>query len=314
MTALRRGLAWCALHGSPLLAAGIFGGLLVPPLAHALRWFITPNVMLLMTFLLLRVDLPAAFAHLRHPIRLAAITGFCLLICPLITWTLVRQLPLDAGIAAATVIFATGCSVTSGAAFARMVGLDAELAMLTTLATTLLVPLTAPPLVYALVGVDLAFAPGAFMARLLLVVGVPLLASVALRRAVGARRLTEAGPDIDGLIVVILVLFGFGVMDGLTARLLADPGWVLTATLAGFVADFGLNALTTLAFAPLGWRAAASAGLVAGNRNMALYIAALPAGADPRIGLFFALCQLPIFLSPFLLRPLYRMVTPPAAP
>ena len=40
---------------------------------------------------------------------------------------------------------------------------------------------------------------------------------------------------------------------------------------------------------------------------MALYIAALPAGADPRVGLFFALCQLPIFLSPLVLRPLYRL-------
>jgi len=33
---------------------------------------------------------------------------------------------------------------------------------------------------------------------------------------------------------------------------------------------------------------------------------ALPAGADPRLGLFFALCQFPLYLSPFLLRPLYR--------
>jgi BASS family bile acid:Na+ symporter len=57
---------------------------------------------------------------------------------------------------------------------------------------------------------------------------------------------------------------------------------------------------------PLGLRTAASAGLMSGNRNMALYLAVLPAGTDPRILLFFGLCQLPLFLSPFLLRPVYR--------
>ena len=50
----------------------------------------------------------------------------------------------------------------------------------------------------------------------------------------------------------------------------------------------------------------ATAGLMSGNRNMALYLAILPAAADPRIGLFFGLCQFPLFLSPFLLRPLYQ--------
>ena len=54
------------------------------------------------------------------------------------------------------------------------------------------------------------------------------------------------------------------------------------------------------------WQAAASAGLMSGNRNMALYLAVLPAAADPRISLFFGICQFPLFLSPFLLRPLYR--------
>jgi BASS family bile acid:Na+ symporter len=38
---------------------------------------------------------------------------------------------------------------------------------------------------------------------------------------------------------------------------------------------------------------------------MALYLAVLPAATDERILLFFALCQFPLFLSPFLLRPVY---------
>jgi len=59
--------------------------------------------------------------------------------------------------------------------------------------------------------------------------------------------------------------------------------------------------------APFGWRVAASAGMLSGNRNMALYLAVLPAAADARLALFFALCQFPLFLSPFLLRPVYAL-------
>jgi len=103
-----------------------------------------------------------------------------------------------------------------------------------------------------------------------------------------------------------VVIYGLGVMDGLTARILADPAWVAQAVAAAFAVDFGLNALTATAFAWMGRRAACSAGLMSGNRNMALFLAILPAGADPRLGLFFALCQFPLFMSPFLLRNLYR--------
>jgi BASS family bile acid:Na+ symporter len=43
---------------------------------------------------------------------------------------------------------------------------------------------------------------------------------------------------------------------------------------------------------------------------MALYLAVLPAATEPGILLFFALCQFPLFLSPFLLRPVYDRLRP----
>ena len=300
-------LAGSARHGGALLAVGVFAGLLVPPLADAMHWFIAPNVVALMTLVLLRVDIGGAVLHLRRPGRLLAIVAFHALVAPVLVWAAIAPLALDPGIAGALVIFATGCSATSGAAFARLVGLDAELTLLATLATTVLVPFTAPPMVHLLIGIDLALSLPGFMARLALVVGVPMLLSLLIRRLAGPQRLAPLGPAIDGAVVWIVVLYGFGVMKGLAARLLDDPTWVAQAAAAAFLGNFGLNLVTTLAFGGLGWRVAASAGLMGGNRNMALYLAILPAAADPRIGLFFALCQFPLFLSPFLLRPVYRL-------
>ncbi len=303
-----RFLAWSARHGSALLAVGVFGGLLVPPLAHAMVWFITPNVVLLVTLVLLRIDIPQAFAHLKQPGRLVAIVLFQMLVSPFIAAFVIWLVPLDPAIAAGVVIFATGAAATSGAAFARLVGLDPELTLLATLASIAVVPLTGPPLAHLLAGVDLHIGVGAFMARLAVVVGVPFAVSAALRRVVGPARLAPIGPALDGAVVWLVVFYGFAVMDGLQARLLADPVWVAQATVAAFVADFGLNIVTTVAFLWIGVRHAASAGLMAGNRNMALYLAVLPLGADPRIALFFALVQFPLFLSPFMLGPIYRRV------
>lgn len=301
-----RFLSTSARHGPALLALGVFGGLLVPPLAHATHWFIAPTVVCMMTVVLLRLDLPAVARHLRRPLRWTLMAAFQLLVCPVIAWAAIARLELDPGLAAGIVIFATGCAATSSAAFARLVGLDPELSLIVTLATTLLVPLTAPPMAFALIGADLAIGLGALMARLAVVVGLPLCLSVLIRLLAGRERLLPLGPAIDGLMVWLVVFYGFAVMDGLTARLIADPAWFASALAAAFIADFGLNACTVLAFAWLGRGPAAAAGLMSGNRNMALYLAVLPAAADPRIALFFALCQFPLFLSPVLLRGLYR--------
>jgi BASS family bile acid:Na+ symporter len=130
--------------------------------------------------------------------------------------------------------------------------------------------------------------------------------SLLLRRLLPPARLTAAGPAVDGAVVWLVVFYGFAVMDGMLRRLLADPGWILGATALAFATNLALNAATAAAFAPCGRRIALSAGLLSGNRNMALFLAVLPATTEPQILLFFALAQFPLFLSPALLRPLYR--------
>ena len=301
-----RFLAASARRGPVLLALAILAGLAVPPFAHALRGALLPTVFGMMTLVLLRVDIAAALAHLRRPMLLVALVGFQLLASPLLAHGLVRGLAVEPGIAAGVVLFAACSPALSSPAFARLGGLDPELTLLVTLAATLLVPLTAPPLAARLAGIDLAIGIGAFMARLGVMVGAPLALSLVARVALGPVRLAAFGSAIDGAMVWLLAAFGVGVMDGMTARLLADPVWVAAATLAAVLANLGANLLTTALFAPIGLRFSAAAGIAAGNRNMALYLAVLPAGADRRLVLFCALCQLPLYLSPFLLSPLHR--------
>jgi BASS family bile acid:Na+ symporter len=296
-----------ARHGGVLLGIGVFAGVLIPPLAAATRDVVTPVVACLMTLVLLRVDLVEVVGYLRRPLLVLGLLAWLMLVCPLAVFALTRAVGLDGPLGAAAVIMATGCAATSSPAFARLVGLDGEISLVVAVLSTLLVPFVAPPLALGLLGIDLAISLGGLMGRLALVVGLPLLVSIVIRRLTGTERLARYGRSVDGAVVLLVVLYGFGVMDGLQAKILAEPAWVAGGVALAFGASFGLNLLTALTMRPLaGTRVALSAGLLSGNRNMALYLAVLPAATDPRILLFFALCQFPLFLSPLLLRPVYE--------
>jgi BASS family bile acid:Na+ symporter len=300
-----------ARRGGVLLAGCIFVGLALPPLAAMLRDTLTITVAGLMTLVLLRIDLKQVLAYLRRPLLVAALLAWLLIACPLIVYAIVRAMGLDGPLGAAVVIMATGCAATSSPAFARLVGLDASVSLVVAVVSTLLVPFTAPPLALGLLGIDLAISLWALMGRLALIVGLPLLASLVIRRLVAAPTLGAWSGRIDGTVVLLLVMYGIGVMDGMQAKLLAEPAWVLGGIALAFLGNFGLNALTALAMLPAGRSVALAAGLLSGNRNMALYLAVLPAATEPGILLFFALCQFPLFLSPFLLRPVYDRLRPP---
>ncbi|MCS6854521.1 MAG: hypothetical protein NZ523_07175 [Elioraea sp.] len=308
---LRRLLEACAWHGSALLAVSIFLGLFAPPLARAMRFIITPTVVGLMTLVLLRVDFAAVFGYLRRPRLVLWLVAWLMVGAPLLAWSLVRLAQFDGPLAEALVIMATGCAATSAPAFARLVGLDPQLSLVASVLSTLVVPFTAPPLALGLLGVALPLTVGGLSARLALVVGLPLLLSLAIRRIAGEERLAPWSRAIDGAAVLLVALYGVGVMDGILAGFLARPGFMLGALVLAFAGNYGLNAATAAAFLPFGRKIALATGLLSGNRNMALYLAVLPPETGFDILAFFALCQFPLFLSPFLLKPLYRRLVPP---
>src|SRR3546814_18528910 len=78
---------------------------------------------------------------------------------------------------------------------------------------------------------------------------------------------------------------------------------------------FPYTTLFRSAFAWLGRRRALTVGLISGNCNMGLLLAAFPPGTDGDVVLYFAVAQIPMYMLPALLLPLYRrLVGDPAAP
>lgn len=111
---------------------------------------------------------------------------------------------------------------------------------------------------------------------------------------------------VSGLNVLLLLLFGIAIMDGMTRLILARPGEVLLYAAAATGASVLLQALSALVFFRFERHSALTAGLVGGSHNLAIAWAALGPAQAAALLLFFATVQLPIFVLPAVLRPLYR--------
>jgi BASS family bile acid:Na+ symporter len=293
-------------HATLYLGAGVFLGLAVPPLAAALRPLLVPALMIPLVLALIRLDWSAFGRWARRPVLVAAICAWMLVVSPALVHLAVRPLPLPEPLVVALVLMAASSPIVSGAAISLMVGLDAALAVVVIVLTTALVPLTLPPLAAQLLGVALEIDVGIFMLRLALMVAAAFGVALAVRRRVPAATIARNARMLDGISVFNLVIFAIAIMDGVAALALERPGYVLLATAAAFAANLALQAAGTAAAWPLGRRRALTVGLMTGNCNMGLVLVALGRDAAFEVVAFFAVAQIPMYMLPGMLLPVYR--------
>ncbi|MGQ0677777.1 MAG: hypothetical protein ACT4N4_17055 [Rhodospirillales bacterium] len=299
-------LNWMGGRAQWLLFAGVTAGLLLPGLA-ALAWpLVLPVTFLLLVVSVVRLDPAVALGHARRPLRPLMVVAAQLVAAPLAAAGAVGLLPLPPGLALSLILTATTTTLLSSPAFCLLLGLEAELALIVLLAGLLAVPFTMPPLALSLLGLEIALSPLQFMGRRLRFVGAGLAAAAALRRWLGAARVRAHARALDGVNVLLLMIFAVGVMDGVTARFLAAPAHVGLFAAAAFLFNLAMQALGAFLFLPWGRRAALSVGFFFGYRNMPLPLVVLDAAAPQDFALYVALAQLPMYMLPAVMLPLYR--------
>jgi len=301
-----RFLLTLARHARPVLAGGIFAGLLLPDLAALLRPLMEAAVVTSLSLSMLRIDWPAILAYGRQPARAGVALGWILLGAPALTLAAVTALGVPAGLAAALVFAAAAPPVTASPAFALLLGLDAALALVVLVIGTALLPLTLGPVAFWLLDLELSIGLGPFLLRVAIFIGLPFLISAISRRFIRRDWLDARATEINGSIVLALVVFAVAIMDGVTARLLADPWTVASFAGVAFVLNFALQALGTAAFFWMGRRQALTMGLASGYRNMAIMLVLTAGIAGPDMWLYVAMAQFPMYILPMLTNPLYR--------
>ena len=299
-------LGWLGRHGKAILAAGVFLGLAVPPLAQLLRPLLTPSVVLLLALTLLRMDWTVLSAHLKRPLRVFLLIAWLLIASPALMAAATSLAGLPAGLAEAMLLWAASPPLIAAPAIAVLLGLEGGLAIVGTVLATFVMPLTLPPLALLLAGVDLGLdVTGLFLRLALLTFGALVIALVG-RRAFGAAAIAAHPQRIDGAIVATLLVFAVAAMDGITTAAIAEPLRVGGFVAAAFAANLSFQALGALISARLPRRTALALGVTSGNRNLAILVGSLGAAVPPDVFLYFAVGQLPIYLLPGLLAPIYR--------
>jgi hypothetical protein len=304
-----QGLAWLGGQGTRAIAALVFIGIAVPPLGQFLKSFVTEAIFLLLCISFMRVDIATLRDHLRRPGIVLAATAWTTLGVPLILGMIGLATGLDArspDVFLALMLQAVASPMMAAPALAVLMGLDSTLVLITLVASTALVPMTAPLFAYAFFGAALTLSPFGLGLKLFAILAGSLLVAGAIRWIVGAAAIRRHETAIAGFNILILFVFVAAVMGTVAGSFLADPARMLGLAILAFAVFFALLAITTLLFHWVGHERALALGLMVSQRNMGLMLAATDGVLPGSTWLYFALCQFPIYLSPQLLKPLVR--------
>ena len=296
-----------------VLVIGLVLGLALPGVGAVLRPALPGLVVLLFGFALVRIDWPAVAAAFRRPWWIGGIVAVLMVAVPVAVYGVASCLRLPADLTASLVLMACAPPIGSAPNLAFILGLDAAVALNVVVVGTLLMPIIAPPMVFAILGLDLDVEPEIVALRLVATIAIALLLAAGVRRLLGRDRIRRHGSVLDGGTAVVMVLFVIAVMEGVQARLTREPATVLLFLAAACVANFGLQALFAALATLAGGRSARvprrqtlTVALMAGNRNIALFLAALPPESAGFLTLFVAVYQIPMYVTPLFAGRLYR--------
>jgi Sodium Bile acid symporter family len=304
-------LALAGRHGTLLAAASIFTGLAIPGLAAICKPYLSEAIVVMLTLAFLRVDPDALLRHFTRPSLVAAATVWTMLIAPAVLGIVFLAFRLDQrmpGLYFMLVLQMSAPGLMSSPALAALLGLDVALTLASLIVATAITPLTASLFTHFFLGTALT-SPLFFGLKLFLIIVGCALAGATIRFVAGRRFIETQHERIDGLSVLAMFIFAVAAMDGVADHFRTNPWLVIELTALAFALALGMIVLTALVFLKTGRARAFAIGLIAGNRNIGLMLAATGFAVPDDAWLYFALAQFPIYLLPHLLKPLARRLT-----
>ncbi|KUF10894.1 hypothetical protein AVJ23_10685 [Pseudoponticoccus marisrubri] len=291
-----------------MLVAGLLVGIALPQLARVMAPAIVPFIAVMLCLAALREGPLAAMPRRDALPRtlLAAVTLQCLL--PLSVGGLLWALGwMGHPLAVAAVLAMAASPITGSPGLAAMSGADVGASLRQLSLGTALLPLTAAP-VFALLPIfpDPAALLGA-VGRLLVIVLLAGGLAALLRRAVPRLAAPQTRPALDGAMALAMALVVIGLMSEIGPGLIHTPGLLARTFLfaVGLYLFQSLGAwLATRRALPAG--EAATTAIAAGNRNLALFLTAVPPEVFAPLMVFVGCYQIPMYLTPFLVARLTR--------
>ncbi len=303
-------LAFAGEHGKWVLPLGLVAAVCLPQLANHMQAAIGPLLAALLVISFLQIQRSSELKQVRSGWQreYARIVGLLLciqLLLPIACLLLMRLLGVPVHWQVPITLVAAASSITGGPSIVMMLGGNGAAAIKMLVASTLLLPLTAFPVLAMLplhASHQLLFKTA--LTLTLVVLGSYCVAQ-ALRRFLLHESTLRQRKNLDGLAAILLAMIVLGLMAAI------HTAWHTPALLAftlflACVVNVGLHLIGLLLNRLCSFNLPIVLGVMTGNRAVAIFLTALPASTYQPFLLFIACYQVPMYLTPLLGNYFYR--------
>ena len=310
MNVLLLSLNWVARYGRLVLIVGLLVGISFPQLALITKSYLTEILIGLLFFAALRIGPREALGNLSGIKRILPIIVFYQVVLPCVAIFIFSQLGWSGMIPAAIVLMLAAPPISGSPNLTIMVGGDPAPSLRLLVLSTATLPFTVLP-VFAFSKL-FGSADAVFFAALKLFAIIVLSSSAAfiVRATVLKTPTKEALAAMDGVSAVLMAVLVVGLMSAFGPALFQNPLWLIQVLAITVVLNIALQTGALFGVGQLveGTEKTAFA-IGAGNRNMALFLAALPLEVTTPLLMYVACYQIPMYLTPYLMGPVYQRVS-----
>jgi ACR3 family arsenite transporter len=299
-----------ARNGRMALVVGLLAGILLPDLALFLRPTIAPMIVALLFIAILRLGPDGIRNGMSGMHRAVGLALLLQMVLPLSVAAIFAVLGvLSYPLATFTVLALAAAPITGSPNITLMAGGDPAPALRQLVVGTALLPLTVLPVFLVMPAFGSPLAVGRAAVELLVLIALAGGVAILLRRYDIVKGNGRSLAVMDGTAALLLGLVVIGLMSAVGPALVGNTPAFLIALVAVFAINMPIQLAAALLAARTAPANAPAIGIVAGNRNIALFLSVLPQAVADELLLFIGCFQIPMYLTPFVLAGWYRRVS-----
>lgn len=304
---LATGLRLAASYGRYILVGSLIAGLA----SSTLNSLIKPHIDILIVMLLfaacLRVGPRQMIGAVKDIQAGLVFTVLLQVVIPLIIVAISEATGIRNELTFALVLFTAASALSGSPHLVTLLGFDPAPALRQVVISTALLPLTTMVVFMFLPQLGGASAIIQASLKLLAIISVSAIAAFFIR----AKFLTSPSNRqlelIDGASTILMAIVVVGLMAAIQKEVQINPQNVLVTLLVACLANFGFQIIAAFALSKTqSSQYVVPIGVIAGNRNVALFLTALPPTTIEPLLLFIACYQIPMYLTPIIMKRFYR--------
>ena len=296
----------CARNGRWVLVAGLFTGIFIQPLAELIQPYVGHVVAVLLFLAALRIKPSEAVGKLSDLRNGLTFIGVFQILVPCAVALVFLTLGASGPLIVATLLVLSSAPISASPSLTLITGNNPAPALRILIISTAALPFTVI-LPFSLLPVFGDTSTVFWIAvRLFFIIFIASALAFALR-TFAVKELSDSGiKSIDGMTSLLMATIVTGLMAGFAEAAINNPLEIVLTLCVAVSLNIGMQIVSWHALGPFNTGDSRAAyAISAGNRNLAIFLAALPVAVTEPILIFIACYQIPMYLTPSILGKMY---------